>query len=54
MRAGKRTPALDGKSCKILWPCFPQDIYAFVFIVITEVTRVKCFTSGSVHGLSGM
>lgn len=54
MRAGKWTPALDGKSYKILRPCFPQGIYAFVFIVITEVTRVECFISRSVHGLSGM
>lgn len=51
MRAGKWTPAVDGKSCKILRPRCPQGISAFVFIVIAGVTRVECFFRGSVHRL---
>ena len=50
-RAGKWTPAVDGKRCKILWPRCAQGISAFVFIVITGVTRVECFIRGSVHRL---
>ena len=50
-RAGKWTPAVDGESCKTLWPCCPQSISAFVFTVIAGVTRVECFIRASVHRL---
>lgn len=50
----KWTPPLDGKSCKILWPCFPRRVMPSCLLrFLNEVTHVECFIESRVRELPG-